>query len=363
MLAAASREGPRKDSSSHLGTLTTAPMKKQPASRCRAFAHRLTVEPLESRLLLSVSPSALDDQFTLEGSHLTIRGTEEHDSIEVVAGDEYSITLNGASQTFDAASIDRITILADSDDTVILHDTVGDDTFYGSPGEMQVLSDNLTLEAFGADEMVVIADAGGVDEAHLSDSAGDDLFISDRDSSTLSGDGFSLRVESVEYVHGYARLGGYDQATITGTDGDEYYVGKETWGRLSGEGYALRAKFFDQVTVYAGEGTDEAKLRDSAGDDTFYATPTESTMLGDGFTHRVVGFDGVHAYARAGGYDIANLHDSTGDDTYVATDIFGKLYGTDFLVRAKFFDSVHAYADCRRIRYGPIERHIRNRHI
>jgi parallel beta-helix repeat protein len=323
-------------------------MKKQPASRRSrrsAFDHRLTFEPLESRLLLSVSPTSIDDQITLEGSHLTVLGTDGQDSFEVVIGSEYGVTLNGSTRTFDAASIDKITVVADNEDTVTLHDTAGDDSIYGSPEQIQVVADGLTLEAFGAGDMVVVADAGGVDEAHLSDSSGDDLFVSDPQSSTLSGDGFSIRVESVEYVHGYARAGGNDQATICGSDGDESYVGKETWGRLSGDGYALRAKFFDVVTVHAGGGTDEAKLRDSAGDDTFHATPTEATMLGDGYTHRVVGFDGVHAYARAGGYDIANLHDSSGDDTYVATDTWGKLYGDDFLVRAKFFDSVHAYAD------------------
>ena len=320
-------------------------MKKQPASRRFALGHRLTVEPLETRLLLSVSSGVLDDLLTLEGSQLTVRGTDGQDSIEFVSGNEYRVTLNGTSQAFDAGSIDKVTIIADADDTVIVHDTAGDDAIYLSPGKLQVLSEGLTVEASGAEDMIVIADAGGIDEAHLSDSAGDDLFVSDPETSTLSGDGFSIRVESVEYVHAYARLGGNDEATISGSDADEYYVGKETWGRLTGETYALRAKFFDRVTVYAGDGTDEAKLRDSAGDDTFYATPTEATMLGDGYTHRVIGFDGVHAYARAGGYDIANLHDSAGDDTYVATDVFGKLYGTDFLVRAKFFDSVHAYAD------------------
>lgn len=323
-------------------------MKKQPAtrrSRRSAFNHRLTFEPLESRLLLSVSPTSLDDQITLEGRHLTIRGTDGQDSFEVVTGSEYGVTLNGSTRTFDAASIDRITVIADKDDTAVLHDTTGDDLIYGSPEQIQVVADALTLEAFGAGDMVVIADAGGVDEAQLIDSSGDDLFASDPESSTLSGDGFSIRIESVQYVHAYASSGGNDQATISGSEADESYVGKETWGRLSGEGYALRAKFFDVVTVHAGGGTDEAKLLDSAGDDTFHATPTEATMLGDGYTHRVVGFDGVHAYARAGGYDIANLHDSAGDDTYVATDTWGKLYGDDFLVRAKFFDSVHAYAD------------------
>jgi len=320
-------------------------MKKQLASRRALFDHRLRVEPLESRLLLSVSSASFDDQVTLEGSHLTVYGTAGQASIEVATGSEYCVTFNGSSRTFDAASIDRITIVADSEDTVVLHDTAGDDTIYGNPDEIRVVAESLTLEATGAGEMVVVADGGGVDEAHLSDSAGDDLFVSSWESSTLSGEGYSLRVDSAEYVHGYARLGGDDRATFYGTDGDESYVGKETWGRLSGDDFALRAKFFDQVTVYAGLGTDEAKLCDSAGDDTFYATPSEATLLGDGYTHRVVGFDAVHAYARSGGYDIANLHDSAGKDTYVATDVFGKLYGTDFLIRAKFFDSVHAYAD------------------
>ena len=318
---------------------------KQTANRRSVFGHRLTIEPLESRLLLSASPASIDDQFTWNGSHLTIHGTDAEDLIEVVTGSEYRVTFNGTSQTFDGASVDKISVVADENDTVVLHDTAGDDTIYGSPDALLIVADGLTLEASGADDMVVIADAGGVDEAHLSDSAGDDIFVSGPESSTLSGDGFSIRVESVEYVHGYARSGGNDLATIYGSDADESYVGKEQFGRLYGYGYTRRAKFFDTVTVYSGGGTDTADLRDSAGDDTFHATPAESTLLCDGYTHRVVDFYIVHAYARAGGYDIANLHDSAGDDRYVATDEWGKLYGDDFFVRAKFFDSIHAYAD------------------
>lgn len=320
-------------------------MKKQPVPHRPNFGHRLTVETLESRLLLSVSPTSLDDLITVEGSHLTVLGTSGEDSFEVTTGNDYSVTLNGSTRTFDSASIDRITVIAASEDTVVLHDTSDDDTIYANPAETQVVAAGLTIETSGAGDVVVIADSGGLDVAHLTDSAGDDLFVGDPESSTLSGDGFSIRVESVEFVHAYARLGGNDLATLYGSDGDDLYVGKVESGRVWGDDFGLRAKFFDNVVVYANGGTDEAKLHDSSGNDTLYATPMESTMLAGGYTHRVVGFDGVHAYAKRGGYDIANLHDSSGDDTYVATDEWGKLYGDDFVLRAKFFDSVYAYAD------------------
>ncbi len=306
---------------------------------------RLTIEPLETRLLLSAASGAIDDQITLAGGQLTIRGTDDADSLEVTIGSEIRVTLGGESRDFDATSIEKISILADSDDTVVLHDTAGDDTIYGGPEEVQIVADGLTVEAVGAGEIVVVADAGGVDEAHLSDSAGDDLFVCRVETATMSGDGYSIRVDSVEYVHGYARSGGDDRAEIQGSDADETFVGKATWARLSGDGYALRAKFFDEVVAYAGGGTDEAKLEDSPGDDTLHATRSQTSLLGEGYIHRVIEFDAVHVYSRNGGYDIANLHDSAGDDRYVATDTWGKLLGSDYLVRAKFFDSIHAYAD------------------
>ncbi len=323
-------------------------MKKHPASRrlCRpAFHHRLALEPLESRLLLAVSPWSIDDHITVEGTHLTVQSTDGQDSFEFAVDGEYRVTLNGDSRQFAADSIDTITFIADDDDTIVLHDTTGDDTIYAAPTEASIVADDLTVEALGSGYVTVVADAGGVDEAHLSDSAGDDLFVSGPEASTMSGDGFSISVESVEYVHGYSRSGGNDLAEIYGSEADESYVGKTDFGRLSGDGYALRAKFFDEITVYGGGGSDEAKLVDSDGDDTFYATPTQSTLFGAGYLHRVVEFDWVHAYARNGGNDIANLHDSAGDDRYVATDTFGKLIGDDFLIRAKFFESVYAYAD------------------
>ena len=97
------------------GTSVIAPMKMktQTSSRRSVYGHRLTVEPLESRLLLSLSPAAIDDQFTLNGSHLTVHGTDGQDSIEVVTAGEYRVTLNGTSQIFDAASIDKISVIAD----------------------------------------------------------------------------------------------------------------------------------------------------------------------------------------------------------------------------------------------------------
>ncbi len=173
-------------------------MHMHPASRrlCqKSLARRLTLEPLESRLLLAASPWSIDDHITVEGTRLTLRGTDAQDSFEVVAGGEYRVALNGANRQFAADSIDNITLIADDDDTIVLHDTAGDDTIYGSPDITRIVADGLSVEAFGAAEVIVVADAGGVDVAHLSDSAGDDFFVSSKESSTLSGDGFLLRVE------------------------------------------------------------------------------------------------------------------------------------------------------------------------
>ena len=368
-------------------------MKKRQAlrhTRRAVFGHRLAVEPLESRRLLSVSASTVD-WATLEGSQLIVSGTDGEDSIEVVFGDSIELTLNGSTRTFDADGIDEITIVADAADVVLLHDTAGDDVIYGSPEETQLVADGLTATVTGAGTVVVEADAGGEDEAHLSDSAGDDLFVSSVETSTMSGEGYSITVEGVEYVHGYARSGGNDVAEIYGSEADELYVGRTTWSRLMGDGYALRAKFFDSVVVYGGGGSDTARLYDSSGDDLFsadpesatlsgegysnsamgfasvtayassgndwadlvdsegddtlYATPSQTALFGDGFINRANGFDVVQAYARGGGNDIANIHDSAGDDTYIASSEWAKLWGEGYFIRAKFFDSVHAYAD------------------
>jgi len=359
--------------------------------RRSGLGQRLSIEPLESRLLLAVSPWSIDDQITVEGTHLTVRSTDGEDAFEFATDGEYRVTLNGVSRQFAVDSIDEITLIAGEDDTVVLHDTAGNDTIYADPAETRLVADGLTVVATGAGEVTVVADAGGIDEAYLNDSAGDDVFTGSPDVSTLSGDGFAFRVESVEYVHAYARSGGNDRAEISGSDADELFVGRETWSRLSGENYAIRVKFFGEVVAYAGGGSDHARIYDSAGDDYLSATPESATLSGRGFSNAAVGFDSVtayasrgfdcaelvdsagndvlhgtpaqttlygsgyinradgfdvvNAYARGGGYDIANLHDSAGDDRYIGTSEWGKLLGEDYFIRAKLFDSVHAYAD------------------
>lgn len=359
--------------------------------RRSGLGRRLSIEPLESRLLLAVSPWSIDDQITVEGTHLTVRGTDGEDTFEVATDGEYRITLNGVSRRFAVESIDEITLIAGKDDTVVLHDTAGNDTIYADPAQTRLVADGLTVVAAGAGEVTVVADAGGIDEAHLSDSPGDDVFVGRKELATLSGDGFAIRVESVEYVHAYARLGGNDRAEMHGSDADELFVGRETWSRLSGQDYAIRVKFFDEVAAHAGGGSDHARiydskgddyliatpksatlsgrgfsntavgfdsvtayasrgfdcaeLVDSAGDDVLHGTPTQTTLYGSGFINRAAGFDVVHGYARGGGYDIANLHDSAGNDRYIGTSEWGRLWGEDYFIRAKLFDSVHAYAD------------------
>ncbi|MHB8898414.1 MAG: hypothetical protein ACYC6Y_06680, partial [Thermoguttaceae bacterium] len=138
---------------------------------------RLVLETLESRLLLTVGPWSIDDQIALVGDHLTIRGTTVEDLFEVTAGSEIRVTLNGQSRQFEPGAIGKITVQADHADQVILHDTAGDDTIRGGPGEVQVVADGLVVESAGAGQIVVVADAGGVDEAHLTDSAGDEFFL------------------------------------------------------------------------------------------------------------------------------------------------------------------------------------------
>lgn len=338
--------------------------------------------------------AAWDDLVTQTGLHVTVRGTAGQDTIEVAPGDSHRLTINGTSRDYAARAVERVTILAEPGDTVILHDTPGDDTLTAGPGQARLDAAGLTIEAGGWGTLIVHAGSGGVDQAHLNDSPGDDRLVSRPEMTELAGEGFLIRVESFAYVHGYARCGGDDLAELHGSAGDDLLVGRDSWSRLVGEGYANRAKFFRRVVAYAGggSGVDHARLYDSAGDDYFYADPTQATLSGSAFSVQAVGFDSVtgyatsggfdwaelvdspgddalwadptqaalfgsgyinramyfdavHAYARGGGNDLANLHDSPGDDTYVGNETWGKLYGASYLVRAKFFDSVHAYAD------------------
>lgn len=338
--------------------------------------------------------AAWDDLVTLTGVHLTVRGTAAQDTIEVAPGANHRLTINGASRDYAARAVEQVTILAAAGDTVILHDTPGDDTLTAGPGQARLAAAGLAIEASGWETLIVHGGSGGVDVAHLDDSPGDDRFVSRPEMTELAGEGFLIRVESFAYVHGYARRGGDDLAELHGSAGNDLLVGRDSWSRLAGEGYANRAKFFKRVVAYAGggSGVDHARLYDSSGDDYFYADPTQATLSGDAFSVQAVGFDSVtgyatsggfdwaelvdspgddtlyanptqaalfgsgyinramlfdtvHAYARGGGNDIANLHDSPGDDTYVGNETWGKLYGASYMVRAKFFDSVHAFAD------------------
>ena len=190
-------------------------------------------------------------------------------------------------------------------------------------------------------------------------------------SEAVSGASFTLSAFNFPYAHGYA-YDGFDTDEIFDSAASDSLLYHKDQAILSDDlndltaTYFRRAKAFDQVTVYAVNGTvpgtngDIAYIHDGQKNDVFTGTPTQATVelnvrqtsLGRlvDRTTTAVGFDYVHGYARYGGADTATLYDSPGNDTLLAMPAMTRLYnwnsgGADYFLRVmQGYEQVYAYA-------------------
>ncbi|MFH1924733.1 MAG: hypothetical protein ABIP48_33190, partial [Planctomycetota bacterium] len=209
---------------------------------------------------------------------------------------------------------------------------------------------------FGGD-VVVNAQAAGVDEALLDDSPGLDRFKAWATVATFQmEDAYKITASNVRWLHAYAENGGADIAELYGEAGAvDRFKSNETANQAtlqSTNDYA-RAKSFRYVYAYANAGdADVAQLYGKAGAaDNFISKETSSpdwaTLYSTNDYSRAKSFAQVQAYANAGDNDVATLYDSAADDFFEGDDQLGWLYGGGFDTKAWYFAVGQAIAEDR----------------
>ena len=279
------------------------------------------------------------DEATVES--LAFEGGDGYDtahlaSVDPNANDSAEIwpdhgTFTSAGVTATLTDVESININSgDGEDTVVIHDSAGDDELFARAATSAVPVSSITIADYGDDpafvptyshsvanfENLTTDSTAGTDVASFFDSDGDDEFIGRQFETVLSGDGFNFRAENFQYTHGYAKAGGDDTAELYDTSQDDRFKGDSEYARMFHGIFQRRAKFFETVVAYAtAGGTDDARLFDSPGNDQLTASPTETRLRSDdaGYDLTVVSFDEVLVRASSG-YDTAAFIGGAGDD-------------------------------------------------
>ena len=251
-------------------------------------------------------------------------------------------TFNSAGVTTTLTDVDSINISGGSgEDTVIIHDSAGDDTLFAraaaaaQPVSLITMTDTVNSYSHQLDDFEILNaySTSGIDTASLFDSDGPDKFISHYNTNRLRDDDlsdsvvdFNFRVKDFQYNHVYAKNGGVDLAEFHDKDGQkDDFKGYPTYSKMFKGLYQRRAKFFENVVAYATPGDgDYARLFDSDQNDSLTASPTETRLFSTtaGYDIRALAFDSVLARAKFG-LDTAEFIGGAGDDLLMAKYIDG----------------------------------------
>ena len=241
-------------------------------------------------------------------------------------------TFTSAGVTFTLAGVESINIDGGAgNDTVVVHDSAGDDELYARAATGAQPVSSITIADYVENDPAFVPtyshsvanfenlttdSTAGVDVASFFDSDDDDTLIARQFETVLSGDGFSFRAENFQYTHGYAKAGGDDTAELYDTPQNDRFKGNSVYARMFRGAFQRRAKFFETVVAYAtAGGTDDARLFDSTSNDQLTATPTQTRLHSDdaGYDLTVVSFDEVLVRASSG-FDTAAFIGGAGDD-------------------------------------------------
>ena len=292
---------------------------------------------------------------------VTLYGTDGNEIVTVrddyatISGDGFAITLHGAK---------RLNVESrGGDDAVTIYDGVGSDLLIGRKDFTILLgADGRNHRVNGFATVNVIADAGGRDVAILHDGVGDDLYRFSVDNAEMIYDGADdgvgaqrISVSSFDRVVGISDQGGTDRAEAFGSEEAYRFVGRAHASYLTGFQESHRAEGFAHVDAYASEtGENTAWLYDSPEDDHLALSP-DSTHLTGGYSVSVYGYTTIGALGDSGGHDTATIRDSAGDDTFVSFDGLAIMEGDSYRQVLNGYDQVTAVSlsgDDRAVIYG-----------
>lgn len=250
------------------------------------------------------NPVASPDPVTV-----SLVGTSRNERFAVAPGAEagtWTITIDGKSQTVQAASLDLSIDGGGGRDTVTLAATVADDRIECWPNRATLVGTGYTMSVRAAASITIDA-RGGDNTATLHGSSGIDKLTASAKAASLSGSGYSTQVLGAGHVVVDGGAGGKDSAALTGTSGNDTFFASLANASLSAAGYAIDLTGFRTVRMKAGSGgLDTASLVGSAGDDCFTATAGSSKLSGTGFLFEATAFD-VVSVDGGGGNDTASI--------------------------------------------------------
>ncbi len=275
-----------------------------------------------------------EDIIKIVGRNGTVENATLSGSLLSFSSGGFTITANGNGAYY---------LFGQSEDSITLIDTTGDDVLYALPTHviMQPVSGvGFIDQAIGYGTVTVQSPNGGVDVALFYDSPGNDTYTSSPSQASLAGVGFSSTVQNFESNYAFAIAGGNDSAILNDTSADDLFSALPAYATMDGGGKFSEAIGFDSVIGIATTGSDTANFYDSVGDDTYASSPTQATFNGPGFAHTAQGFDANYAISSMGGNDIATLNDSAGDDIFYGQLAYSALLAGNSLSEPVNFNQV-----------------------
>ncbi len=289
--------------------------------------------------------------FTISGNNLTVVGTGGADSLTINFSDasNYTVTLNGATQSANIGTINSLTfVLGGGSDTVYANLAPGQDNVVMWPETLQANGVGYTIYGTGGNSQYVWA-VGAVGTGYFFDSAGNDTYYGLGTNTQMSGPGYYNQLLNLKSVYTYGSGAGVDTAYLYDSSNADILYGFATYASLSGPNAFQHVEKFDSVYGYGYNGSaDTAVLYDSPGNETFFGTPNYGALVGPGFLVQATAFSRVLALSVNGGNDTAALYDSSGDDSFLSLGDTASLQGTGFFVQALQFDSIVATSQAGR---------------
>ncbi len=274
-----------------------------------------------------------------------IFGTDGNDaatvagSVATVDSGDHALNVTGAS---------RYSLIGrGGDDSVVLLDTAGDDTFIGRNDFALLTGENVRTYATGFEKVTVRSIHGGDDLAMIYGSEGDDslgmtsLFseITYEDSNTVNATGF-------DRVRVFANQGGTDTATIVGTDtGEDRFIARPEAAFFSTAGFEHQARNFDTVHLFSTGSDDSVLVYDSAGDDELMLAGKTAAIQGSFFSIFFHEFEAITALANGGGEDRVISRDAAGAGRYIGLRDLDIFTGVGFRHVARDFEITTAHGD------------------
>ena len=254
-----------------------------------------------------------------------------------------TITWNGPNTTVRSRNMRTNYAFGQSEDTVSIYDTPGNDTFLGLSGYCIEQGTGYFLESIGFGSSYAFSSAGGTDNAQFYDSALNDTYYGLSGYSVMSYP--SSMVQTIGFNATYAfSNAGTDTASFYDSAGNDTFYGLSSYSIMSHAGYINESIGFRYNYAYSSNGgVDTALLYDSAGNDTFYGLSGYSILSGTSFFNESIGFKQTYGYSSGGG-DQAFLYDSVGNDVFNGNALQSSLSGTGFANNAIGFAQVYAYA-------------------